>query len=1058
VLRAIIGWSLRFRLLIIGLTAATLIAGYVLLPTAPIDALPEFSPPRVEIQTEALGLSAEEVEQLITVPIEADLLAGVAWLESIQSQSVTGLSSIVLTFEPGTDPIRARQMVSERMTQAHALPNVSKAPAMLQPLSSENRLMMVGLQSDEHSLIELSVLARWTIRPRLMGVPGVANVAIWGQREQQLQVQVDPERLAETGLEIDDVIETTGNALWVSPLTYLEASTPGTGGFIDTPNQRFGIQHIFPITTPEDLEGVPVTANDNRYRLSDVATVVEDHQPLIGDAFLNSTGGIAPGLILVIEKFPEANTLDVTRDVEAALAALQPGLGGVQVDTSVFRPAGFIESAVDGLTVAVLIALLLLLIVVMGLLFDWRAALVSLIAVPVSLTAAALVLVAYGASINAMLVAGFVAAMGVVVDDAIATSTAVMRRASRAEDSSASARMTEVVSAILEVRGPAIYALLILGLAIAPLFLLGDVGGALMPSLLLAYVAAIVAATVVGMLVTPALAVLLLPSTLPQRNPSRLLAAAQGAYGRLLARTFERARPAFVAVGVLSVAVVAAFGLLMAPSLASLDAPAFQERDLLVQFDGPVGTSHTEMSRIVASAAAELQSTPGIENVGAHIGRAILSDEVSDISSGEIWFSISQDAGYDATLASVQSIVDGYPGLDRRVVTYPQQRLEAIAGGQASDLTVRVFGQQIEPIRQKAGEVRDVLAGIDGISSATVETQPQEASIQVDIDLEAAARYQLKPGDIRRAAATLLAGVQVGSLFEEQKIFEVVVWGTPEMRQSVTSVAELPLVTPGGQVIRLDQVADVNIAPAPSVILRDEVQRRMDVTATISGRDAGSVVADVEAAIAAMDFPLENHAEVLGYTADREANRLAMIAVAIGAIIGILLLLQAAFSNWRLAAYVLLSLPAALSGGVAVAFATGNPDSIGAVMGLVAVLGIALRQGILLMAHYRQLVSEGSERFGLGLALRGARERMAGSLTSIVGTAAVVLPLVVLGGLPGFEVVAPMGAVILGGLVTSALLSLFVFPTLFLKAGESAATEFAPMPAESTERQAVGAS
>src|SRR5918996_535804 len=289
-IRAVVGSSLRFRRLVVAAAAGMVILGIAMLPSASVDALPEFSPPYVEVQTEALGLSAEEVEQLLTVPLEADLLNGVAWLDTIESRSIPGLSSIVLTFDPGTDPIRARQMVAERLTQAHALPNVSKAPVMLQPLSSTNRLMMVSLSSDELSLIDMSVLARWTIKPRLMGVPGVANAAIWGQRERQLQVLVDPERLSEEGVSLEEVVKTTGNALWVSPLSFLEASTPGTGGFVDTPNQRLGIQHLLPIKTADDLAQVPMVADDlgengvdQVLRLSDVATVVEDHQPLIGD-------------------------------------------------------------------------------------------------------------------------------------------------------------------------------------------------------------------------------------------------------------------------------------------------------------------------------------------------------------------------------------------------------------------------------------------------------------------------------------------------------------------------------------------------------------------------------------------------------------------------------------------------------------------------------------------------------------------------------------------------------------------------------------------------------
>jgi Cu/Ag efflux pump CusA len=1058
-IRSVVASSLRFRQLIVAAAAAVIILGVVQLPSASVDVLPEFSPPYVEIQTEALGLSAEEVEQLITVPMEADLLNGVAWLQSIESESVPSLSSIVLTFQPGTDPIRARQMVAERLTQAHALPNVSKPPVMLQPLSSSNRLMMVGLSSDQYSLIDMSVQARWTIRPRLMGVPGVANVAIWGQRERQLQVQIDPQRLDAAGVTIDDVVEAAGNALWVSPLSFLEASTPGTGGFIDTPNQRLGVQHIFPISSPEDLERIPIqSAEGQGYRLSDVATVVEDHQPLIGDAVLNGQSGVTPGLLLVVEKFPEANTLAVTRGVEEAMSDLAPGLRGIRVDTTVFRPATFIEAAIDGLTLAVLIALILMAVALAALLFDWRAALVSLVAIPISLMVGVLVLVATGGTVNALLVAGFVAAVGVLVDDGVSSATTIKRRIAQAKDRGELARRASVIGAVLEVRAPMLYATLILALAITPLFLLGGVSGALVPPLLLSYLLALLASMLVAMTVTPALATILLPAEPAARATSRYIEAIQRAYGALLARLIERPRPIFATAGIVTVAAVALFALSMAPTLGALDAPAFRERDLLVRFDGPPGTSHTEMSRIVGQATNEIRQIVGIRNVGAHVGRAILSDEVSGINTGEIWLSIDSAADYDSTLADLEEVIAGYPGLERQVMTYPEKRLVEIAGARPEDLVVRIFGQDTAVLREKAGQVRDLLAGIDGISAANVEPQVDEASLQVEIDLDAAARYDLKPGEIRRATATLLSGIEVGSLFEEQKVFDVVVWGTPEHRTSVTTVENLPIATPSGDVIRLSDVADVRVAPAATVIHRAAVQRRIDVGATISGRDAGSVLADVEAALATVEFPLENHAEILGITAERDQARSALLAIGTAAAIVIYLLLQAAFGSWRLALLFLLSLPAAVSGAVLVGLALGESRSLGSAIGVLAVLGIAVRHGVQLVAHYRRLLAEGAEEFGIGLVLRGARERMTPMLAAAVATAAAVLPFVIFGQAPGFEIVQPMSLVILGGLVTTILMNFFVVPTIFLGFGAAPAEEMVAIPVEQVpEPQAVGA-
>ena len=424
-MRWIVGSSLRFRLLVVAIAAAMLVVGTIELRETPADVLPEFAPPTVEIQTEALGLSAAEVEQMITVPLEQDLLVGVAFLEDIRSESVPGLSRILLVFEPGTNVYRARQVVAERLTQAHALPQVSKPPRMLQPLSSTNRVLMVGVSSKTVSPIEMSVLARWTIAPRLMGVPGVANVSIWGQRDRQLQVQVDPERLRDQDVSLLQVVETAGNALWVSPLTFVEASTPGTGGFIDTPNQRLGVQHLLPISNAADLAQIRVDdTNGRNLSLGDVASVVEGHQPLIGDA----VQGDGSGLLLVIEKFPEASTRDVTHRVEAAIGGMQPGLSGLQFDTGVYRPASYIEKSLDNLTLAMIIGGALLILVFGAFFFSWRTALVALVAIPVSLLAGVLVLAALGETFNTMVLVGLAAALMLVIGDALVDVENIARR------------------------------------------------------------------------------------------------------------------------------------------------------------------------------------------------------------------------------------------------------------------------------------------------------------------------------------------------------------------------------------------------------------------------------------------------------------------------------------------------------------------------------------------------------------------------------------------------------------------------------------------------------
>src|SRR6266542_4930626 len=412
------GWmlssSLRFGRLVVALAIGLMVFGIVQLRSAPVDVYPEFVPVSVQIQTEALGLSAAEVEQLITVPLEQDLLNGVPWLDRIHSSSMPGLSAIDLTFERGTNLYAARQMVQERMTQAHALPNVGSPPIMIQPLASTSRIAMIRLSSRQVSAIDRSVLARWKIRPRLMGVAGVANVSIYGQRDRQLQVQVDPRQLRANRVSLTQVIETAGNALWVSPLTFVEASTPGTGGFFESPNQRLAVQHISPISTPQQLAAVPVQ-DSGKLRLGDVANVIEDHQPLIGDAVPNGH----PSLFLVIEKFPGADTLKVTRDVEAAMADMAPGLKGIAIDTQGYRPASFIEAALRNAGWAALIGFMLLIALLLAMFGSWRPALIGAIVLPVSLTMAAYVLYLQGTTFTTITLLGLAAAVCIVVDDVI---------------------------------------------------------------------------------------------------------------------------------------------------------------------------------------------------------------------------------------------------------------------------------------------------------------------------------------------------------------------------------------------------------------------------------------------------------------------------------------------------------------------------------------------------------------------------------------------------------------------------------------------------------------
>jgi CzcA family heavy metal efflux pump len=1022
-MRWILELSLKFRLMVVALAAGMLLLGISQLRAMPVDVLPEFDPPYVEVQTEALGLSSEEVEQLVTVPLEQDLLNGVAWIESMRSESVPGLSSIVLTFKPGTDLYRARQMVGERLTQAFALPHVSKPPTMMQPTSSTSRVMLIGLSSKTISPIDLSVLARWTVGPRLMGVPGVSNVAIWGQRDRQLQVQVDPQHLRDRNVSLLQVIETTGNAMWVSSLSWVEASTPGTGGFIETDSQRLGIRHVFPIASADDLAQVPVEGT--LFRLGEVATVVEDHQPLIGDA----VGADGAALLLVVEKLPGANTLAVTHGVEKALATMQPGLSGVDIDPSIYRPASYIEQGIDNVSRSLLIGYLLAALVLGLSLFAWRPVLIGLVAIPLSLVTGALVLQWRGASINAMTMAGFAIAIGVIIHDAIVGVDSVARRLRQPRpDDAFRSTASIVLDASLTARTPLLYATLIVLLAVLPVFFIGGTTGAFFLPMALSYGLAVLASMLVALVVTPALCLLLTGSAPAKRRESPIARWLQRGYSATLAPTLRAPGLAFIAVGVLVV-----LGLAGLPFLRQSLMPTFRERDLLVHLDAAPGTSQPEMNRIVARASNELRTVPGVRNVGAHVGRAMLSDKVTHVHSSDLWVSIDQSAPYDATVAAVQQVVNGYPGLGQSVHGYLRERSGTVAPDGTSDITVRVYGENPDILRTAAEGVARAMGDVSGVVDARVMLPVEQPTLNIQVDLAAAQRYGLKPGDVRRAAATLVSGVQVGNLFDAQKVFDVVVWGTPEVRSSVTSVRDLLLDNPTGTPVRLGDVASTRIVPAPSLIQHDAARTYLDIRADVHGRAVDAVARDVEQRIQTVKFPLEYHAEVLADYAERQAARNRLVATVAAAVFGIFLLVQAASGSWRLAALALVVLPSATVGGVLVILATGGLIALGSLIGLLAVFAIATRNTLGLIKHYQQLGDHEARRISPEVIRDGARDHVLPILTTAVATGFVFVPFAVLGDLPGLEVVRPMAGVVLGGLITSTFVSLFVIPALYLR-------------------------
>jgi CzcA family heavy metal efflux pump len=1026
--------SLRFRHLVVALGALTMAVGIITLPSNRVDAFPEFAPPRVVVQTACLGLSTSDVEELVTVPLE-QAFNGIDGLDVMRSKSVPQLSAIELQFDQDVDLLHARQLVSERMTLvANTLPTWAAPPVMLAPVSATGRALQIGMTSKDHSLIEMSMTAYWSIRARLLQVPGVANVALWNERLQEMSVQVEPTALHAKDVTLDQVMEATADAVDSGLLRFSTGSVIGTGGMVDTPNQRLPVRNVLPIITPQDLAQVPVesgsAAEAAPVTIGDVATVRYANQPLIGDAIINDQ----PGLLLVVEKLPWANTVEMTHGVEDAIRALEPGLPGVHFDTTVFQQANFIDLAIHNLTQALVLGFILVVVILGLFLFEWRVALISLLTIPLSLMATLLVLHWMGQTVNTMILAGLVIALGAVVDDAIIDVENIVRRLRQHRRAGGARASTGrvILEASLEVRSPIVYATLIIVAAAIPVFLLQGLTGSFFRPLTLSYTLAIVASMVVALTLTPALSLILLRNTPIERRESPLVRVLQRGYSALLARVFRR--PRWTYAGVIA---VTALGVLIAPTLGQSLFPHFKEPDFLIHWVTQPGTSDAEMERTTTDVSNALRKIPGLRNFGAHIGQAFLGEEVAGVNLGENWVTIDPSVDYDETLARIEALTNEYPGLFRETQNYLDERIEEVVAGAKEPIVVRIFGPDLKVLREKAAEINKIMAEIDGTADHHVDISTDVPQIEVEVDLAKAGRYQLKPGDVRRAAATMLAGEEVGDIFRAGKAYNTVVWTVPEARTSLQDVQNLMIDTPTGDRVRMGDVATVAIRPNPNSVDHEGGLRKLDVETNAQGRDLGSVADELADRLEDVDFPRGYHAELIGESQERQAAESRLLTTAGIALALILLLLQMSLGNWRITVLVFLTLPFALVGGLIAAWGTGGILSVGSLVGFFTVFGIAARNGILLINHAQHLEREEGETFGLELVIRAARERLAPILMTSLATGLALVPLVVLGERPGHEIEYPLAVVILGGLLTSTLLNLFVTPILYLRFGRS---------------------
>jgi Cu/Ag efflux pump CusA len=1035
-LRAFIDSCIRFRLLVVALAAGVMVLGILQLSRMPADVLPETSPVTVDIQTEALGLSAAEVESLVTTPLEKNLLEGVLGVTDVTSDSIPGLSDIELHFAPGTSLYHARQLVQERLTGAFVLPNVSKPPVMLQPVSSSSDAMLVGLTSRTLSPIDLSVLARWTIVPRLLGLAGVANVSTFGQADRQLQVQVDPSVLAAHHVTLAQIIQTAGDAQLVSPLSFLEGSVPGTGGFLEGPNQRVTIQPVLPFGTPANMAQLPVADARPGLRLGDVATIVADHQPLVGDGQVNGV----PGLVLVVQKLPSANVLAVTDEVDAALASIRPALPGVQVNTSLFREDGYLRDALSNLWLTLIIASVLIALALLVLFrFSAPRVVAALTAIAFSYVTATALLSLLGYTFNALVTLGLLIALGLVV----------------AEAAGRSRTLAGGVAALASA---------------APLVVASGLTATIAGPMAWAFALAIAVSMVVAVTLTPAVESLVRELPLDRLWPGRGRAAGE----RLVARLadWQRGLVAWLSGtprlvwGCAATAAVAAIISLAALPFVHAGQPTFADRSVVVRLTGPPGMSLTEMDRITWLVSGELRALPEVGSVGATLGRAVSSDQVENVNTGEVWVTVKPGADYASALAEVRGIASGTPGIRGSVDTYETLAMgDVLDSGGPPVVVTRLYGVNYAQLARLMPAVRTAIGAVTGVSGTAVTPPVVQPTIEVSVNLLAAARAGISPGEVRREAGTLLSGLTVGNYFENQEVFDVTVWGTAAVRDNVTAVRNLLLDAANGQHVPLGQVATVTVAPEPADLSQEAMADYQDITATVaSGSSAGAVASAINARLQSLRLPAEYHAEVvtgsgfsggatLAGTAPGAAlspnggaaggtSRAAFISYVIAALVAILLLIQAVTGSWQRAFLGFLLLPACLLGAVAVAFATGNGRTLAAAAGLLAVFALAARQVIAGLGRLRTTARARSagrgDSAGETESRQDAKDASAAQetdevrevLVPAIVTAVALLPFIALGDVPGLELLHVAAAVMLGGLVTTSAVTLVVLPAL----------------------------
>jgi copper/silver efflux system protein len=1029
-LNNLIAWSLRNRVIVLATAALMLAAGAWTAYRMPVDVFPDLTAPTVTVLTEAHGMAPEEVEALVSFPIET-AVNGATGVRRVRSSTAQGISVVWVEFDWGTEIFRARQIVSEKLqTVANALPAGVSAPVLAPVSSVMGEIMMIGLTGPQ-SPMELRTVADWTIRRRLLAVPGVAQVIPIGGDVKQYQVLVDPSRMIATGVTLEEVVRAAGGS-----------NANASGGVYMSKGQEYVIRGLGRAQSADDIANTVVAVKGGvPVLLRQVADVRIGPAPKYGDGSVNAK----PGVVLAVQKQPGANTLELTNRIQRELADMQRALPkGMTVHAELFRQADFISVAVDNVIEALRDGAIFVVIILFLFLWNVRATAISIVAIPLSLVVAIFAMKLFGITINTMTLGGMAIAIGALVDDAIIDVENVFRRLKEnhhlpAHEQRSALRV--VYDASKEIRASIVNATLIIIVVFLPLFFLGGVEGRLLRPLGFAYVVSILASLLVAVTVTPVLCAYLLPNSgaVQKEEESRVVTWLKARYGRVLESVI--ARPKRILWGAAAALLLA---LAAVPFLGTAFLPEFNEGALTVSVVTVPGTSLEESNAIGRRVEEILLANKGVRNTDRRQGRAELDEHAQGVNAAEIDVTLKDGIDREDVLEELRREFSVIPGTNVTIGQPIGHRIDHMLSGTRANIAVKIFGPDLYELRQVGAQVRDAMQGIPGVADLQLEQQMDVPQLRIRADRSAIGRYGMTVGQLAEAIDVAFNGEVVSQVLEEGKSYDLVVRLPEALRSDAQAIGGVMFDTPTGQRVPLSQLAAITVDRGPNTVSRENVQRKIVVQANVAGRDLGSTVADIRETVSErVQLPPGYHVEYGGQFEAQEESTRTLAALSLISIAAIFLLLFAEFRSARTAGLVMANLPLALIGGVLAVLLTGRVVSIASLVGFVTLFGIATRNGILLVAHYRQLLAEGAP-FREAV-VRGSLERLSPILMTALTAGLALIPLAIGGGEPGNELQTPMAIVILGGLLSATALNMIVVPALYWLFGER---EVASVPRE----------